>query len=77
MLTGKPGVDFETDVLNCKRAIAVAIDYLMIDEYIRIDTGEKESRVMGLLDLAENALDEIVNNYHMRIKEPKPLRKIK
>ena len=73
MLTGKPGVDFETDVLNCKRAIAVAIDYLMIDEYIRIDTGEKESRVMGLLDLAENALDEIVNNYHMRIKEPKPL----
>ena len=73
MSTEKPGVNFETDVLNCQRAIAVAIDYLMIDEHIKIDNGEKESRVMGLLDLAENALEEVVNNYHLRIKEPEPL----
>ena len=74
----KPGEEFETDVRDCQRTVEVAHDYLMIDEFDELNVIEKESRVLSLLQLVSRGLEEVVNNYHKRIKgKPESLKKVK
>ena len=73
----KPGEEFETDVCSCLQAVEVAYGYLMIDHFINMDVVEKESRVLSVLRLARNGLEEVVNNYSNGIKEePKPFKNV-
>jgi hypothetical protein len=63
------GEGFESDVHCALNTVMVAYYFLISDEHDDLTVLDRDSCVLSLLESIADELEDVITNYHMRIKE--------